>query len=155
MAANSKNNNGSDWVTARHGGDGKGKMGSGPAPNPVNHHGAVNAKKSAGKQNDDPDTDSSKNESSEAGGESSDSNSGGSSTIPAYTQSIADKLRKEHGLTHTQSVRIAAGITKKHADGHASVDAPTQMAAKSAHDEMQGMLKKHGSATKAAVGGKK
>jgi len=151
MAANSKNNNGSDWVTARHGGDGKGKMGSGSAPNPVNHHGAVNAKKSAGKMNDtDNDGDNDTNESPQE-----EQHEGGGSSIPAYTQSIADKLRKDHGLTHTHSVRIAAGITKKHADGHASVDAPTQMAAKSAHDELQGALKKHGSATKAAVGGKK
>lgn len=152
MAANSKNNNGSDWVTARHGGDGKGKMGSGPAPNPVNHHGAVNGKKSAGKMND-TDNDGDSNESGVE--ESSEASKGGSSTIPAYTQSIADKLRKEHGLTHTHSVRIAAGITKKHADGHASVDSKTQMAAKAAHDELQGALKKHGSATKAAVGGSK
>lgn len=153
MAANSKNQNGSDWVTARHGGDGKGNTGSGPAPNPVNHHGAVNAKKSASHTNDtdkEDQTDSGSDENQE-----NEQDNGGHHSIPAYTQSIADKLRKEHGLTHTHSVRIAAGITKKHADGHASVDSKTQMAAKVAHDELQGALKKHGSATKAAVGGSK
>lgn len=146
MAANSKNNNGSDWVTARHGGTGKGKMSASGAPATVNHHGAVNGKKGPVEGSPEEEaTESPEQEKSEEGG----------SRIPGYITSIADKLRTHHGLTHTHSMRIAAGITKKHADGHASVDSKTQMAAKAAHDELQGTLKKHGTTTKAAVGSKK
>jgi hypothetical protein len=122
----SGNNNGSSWVTARHGGDGKGHAGPGGAPNPVNHTGGVNANKDADKDNDDD------------GQQQED----GPSLHP-YHKAIADELRNKHGLSHNSSVRVGAGIVAAHAKGHASVDAATQSKAAEAHGHWNTMMKQH------------
>jgi hypothetical protein len=147
MAANSSNNNGSNWVTARHGGDGKGTMVK--KPSVVNHHGAVNGKtpdKKTGKNMTAPHPSPTKNGSDADDAEdtldhgSDEANEQNKDAVHPYIAAIAGHLRDSHGLTHNHSLRIAAGITKKHALGHAQVDDATKQAAAAAHAHMEGLL---------------
>lgn len=162
MAANSKNKNGSDFVTARHGGDGKGKMSTNPkrpgtTGKPINHTGGVNPPPDhggakGGAKEGSPAEEKSETPQEEASeqGENTSQDTG----VHPYIGSMAAKLQAHHGLTHNHAHRIAAAITKVHAKGHASVDSKTQSAAAEAHEHMEGLKKKHGTATKAATGGK-
>lgn len=154
MAADSGNNNSSNWVTARHGGDGKGAMVKKPAV--VNHHGAVNGQKGP-RQMTAPhpgNTQQAQDAGHAADGDEENKQHGEEKTksaIPDYIATIAGHLRAQHGLTHNHSVRVAAAITKKHADGHAQVDDTTKQAAATAHAEFTANM---GKAKAASPGGK-
>jgi hypothetical protein len=149
MAANSKNANGSNWVTARHGGDGKGHMSKAGPAHTINHTGAVNPRKgpaegSAAEEKTESASEERAEDSehpiAEQKGSGPENGSQATVGLPHYVRTMADKLRTNHGLTHNHAVRIAAKITAVHAAGHASVDESTRQAAESAHQEMTGLM---------------
>lgn len=146
MIPGTKNKNGSGWVTARHGGNGKGSSGPGAAPNPVNHTGAVNAKK--GPVEGSPEEEKNETPAQEkAEGPDKDSDDTSSPSLHPYHAAIADELRNKHGLSHNASVRVGAGIVAAHAKGHAAIDSDTQGQAAEAHAHWNTMLKTHKKAT--------
>lgn len=145
MAATSKNNNGSNFVTARHGGDGKGHMSQAGPPHTINHTGGVNPRKGSGADSEanEPNEGSRKEEIADQKGDGPSNGSQATNGLPHYVRTMADKLRTNHGLTHNHAVRIAAKITAVHAAGHASVDESTRQAAATAHHEMVGLMGGH------------
>lgn len=150
MIPGSKNKNGSSWVTARHGGDGKGHASPHGTPSPINHHGAVNAPKgprkptpthpaygSHAQQNQEPEEE----EQQEQEWENPEAEK--TPELHPYHEEIAKNLQDNHGLNRNKAVRVAAGIVRKHAGGHAAVDAEQQRNASQAHQHFTNLMKKH------------
>src|SRR2546430_2523141 len=127
MIPGTKNKNGSSWVTARHGGDGKGHSGPGSAPNPVNHYGAVNAKKSAPEESAKEEAQETPQQEQEEEWQNPEAVQ--SPQLHPYHEQIANDLQQVHGLNRNKAVRVSAGIVAKHAQGHAAVDADQQQQA--------------------------
>lgn len=140
MIPGNKNKNGSSFVTARHGGDGKGNVSAAGEPKTINHTGGVNPRKGPA-DSDSDDKGDGKQDVAAQKADGSKNGDAGATGLPDYVSKMADKLRTNHGLTHNHAVRIAAAITKKHAGGHASVDESTRQAAEAAHGQMTGLLK--------------